>query len=193
MKISHWCTSFHETPNITTGNFGKHSQWCVHSSRHNIWVNTLRTQNCDRESQLMGLLSLSKILLGGRLSCEILIPTALWCWLSEDSQGTICASMIRYFILWHTPVLHSTAQHKMVTKKDSTSGPKGIVWFHKSPKKWEQIQDPGAILSTNCLGSASETHFRSKALFSWEEPSHGLNSCQEQGTVGFSERYPFSK
>ena len=127
------------------------------------WILSGYKTETVRETQLMGFLILSKVLLqGGLQSCEIFTLTALWRWISEDSQGTIPASMLRYFYLWHTTVSHSTAKHKMVTKKDSIRVPKGIVWFHKNAKKWEPKQDPGAILSTNCLGTTSENTLQIK-------------------------------
>ena len=142
-------------PEMTTGHHETNSRWSVHPSRHNPRVNILRTQTWDRETQLIRLLSLRKVLLHGG-SSTVRSSHSLLC----EASSEIPASLLRLYIFWHKPVLQSTAQHKMVIKQQSIRRAIGIVWFHKSPKKWEQKQDPGAGISTNCLGADSENTFQ---------------------------------
>ena len=162
-------------PQMTTGHRGTVNYLSTPVGTTSEWILSGHKTEIVREPQLMGFLSLSRVLLpGGCQSCEILPLTALWGWLRKDSQGMILASMVRLYFLWQKPVSQSTAQHKMVTKQHSIRRPIGIDWFHKRVQRnahRNKTQVPDSV-PTNCVGTASENTFHihgSLFMSSWTQ------------------------
>lgn len=135
------------------------------------------------EPQLLWLVTFSKVHPGGRQSGEIIKLPGLWGWLRQDSQGPIRGSMLWFFFLWHTKVLHSSTQN--CNPKDSRRGQKGMVWVHQGGlANGNQKQGPGARLSINSLGTHSKrADFRCNA----HSPCpHGLQKLQSSKAQGAS-------